>query len=629
MKKTSDISNGMLQLEQKLEVLKELALFAGLETQTYKQIALVVEERSLEKGVSFIIQGEPVEGFYIIQEGIAGIVVKNEVVAERSTGDYLGEMGALLDEMASATVRAETPLKYLYISKEDFKKTVPSKTLLYLLKSVGERRKSLGLRLSESLRHTPQGLVKLNSKGEITSDISDKCVKYLGACDVYEIRNKRFVDLIEPSNPGFKDQWSVYPLLFNEEYPSVGLDMMLELLPKQIVLPTEEKEKSHFSLTYYPCLNLKKRIVAIDIGLVDITSREKLKKIQAQETVLQKIYNDPESFFDFLKLVSDVEIIVNKFLKTIKQVDFVDDDIIQLKRVFHTLKGTAGIFSLNDIQELAHKMEAFVEQFSLSQKGFHFMKKFIQLKKEFEHQRFKLKNITAQISDNLRERLQGITFSKDQFIKVKNAALSGDIKKVRDIISFIDSIPIISLAENLKNEVEKLSDKQGKKVNFKIEGGAIRIPKSIYSDLKILVHLIRNAVDHGIERPEKRQAVCKPEVATIIFKVSKEAGSIKINITDDGIGINRKKVIQQAIQQKIIDASSEVNDPLQFIFLPNFSTSDRVTKLSGRGIGLNAVYQTITEELKGEIKVTSVEGERTSFVIQIPVSTDSYPHSIS
>lgn len=610
--------------EEKIKFLSRLPLFSNLDSTEISEISDLFHEINLEKGIDFIMPGQPVDGLYVILDGIAGVVVRDEMVAERSVGDYLGEMGALLEEPASATVRSQSDLRLLFAPKDEFRKKVSNKTLLFLLRSIGERRKALGFRLSEALRHTPQGLIKLNQEGKITIDISDKCVKYLGAKNVYELRNKSFVELIERSNSGIRNKWSVYPMLFEETYPSTEFDMMLDLLPKSIYLPDESDSLRLFSLHYYPCLNLEKKLIAIDIGLVDITSRQKLKEIQEQERILQKIYSDPESFFDFLQLLLGVRKKLEHFMESLKVDSYCKDDLVELKRSFHTLKGTAGIFNLDEIQKLSHRAEDYLEVFFNGERGFHFAKQFITLKRGFESQQKHLEEITHQISGSLRARLKGVVFSKSKFSELKAAFKTGDMKTMCEIIGYMDSVPASELGKRFKAEAERLAASREKLLRFRLEGENTRIPKSINNELKVLIHLIRNAVDHGIESTQERIKRGKSEVGEIFFSVRKNQNSLNITVKDDGAGIDRDKLIQKALKKNMIRSPEELTDPLQLIYLSDLSTAKTVTELSGRGVGMDTVREVIITHMKGSIKTESHKGGGTCFSITIPIETCSH-----
>jgi two-component system chemotaxis sensor kinase CheA len=136
-----------------------------------------------------------------------------------------------------------------------------------------------------------------------------------------------------------------------------------------------------------------------------------------------------------------------------------------------------------------------------------------------------------------------------------------------------------------------------------------------------LMHMIRNAIDHGIEDPEDRLAAGKSRHGTIILSAEHRGGRFAIEIKDDGRGINRQKVLSKAIEKGLIPESITLNDNEinNLIFLPGFSTASSVTNISGRGVGMDVVKRSI-EELGGRVVLTSQEGQGSCFTLMLPLT---------
>ena len=138
-----------------------------------------------------------------------------------------------------------------------------------------------------------------------------------------------------------------------------------------------------------------------------------------------------------------------------------------------------------------------------------------------------------------------------------------------------------------------------------------------------MVHIIRNAVDHGIETPEERRAAGKPEAGQLVINAYQAGNQVIISISDDGKGIDREKVVRVALnkgyitEERLAEMSEE--EIISLIFLPGFSTSEKVTDVSGRGVGMDVVRERITA-LGGTVRVTSKRGEGTTFTIQLPLT---------
>jgi two-component system chemotaxis sensor kinase CheA len=136
-----------------------------------------------------------------------------------------------------------------------------------------------------------------------------------------------------------------------------------------------------------------------------------------------------------------------------------------------------------------------------------------------------------------------------------------------------------------------------------------------------LVHLVRNAVDHGIEPPQERERNGKPKEGTLILKAYHSGGNIVVEISDDGRGLDRNKIIEKAISKGLIQPDQNMSDTeiINLIFLPGFSTADKVTDISGRGVGLDVVRKAV-ETLRGRVDVSSEIGKGCTFSVRLPLT---------
>ena len=185
-------------------------------------------------------------------------------------------------------------------------------------------------------------------------------------------------------------------------------------------------------------------------------------------------------------------------------------------------------------------------------------------------------------------------------------------------------LPCETIFEGLPRLVRDVAKTEGKIVELQISGEKTELDKKVLDALKpCLIHLLRNAVSHGIESPEERLKQSKAESGTIHLKASQDGGRVVIETADDGRGIDLEKIKQVAIQRKIVTAEElQVMDPEQttnLIFAPGFSTSSMITDISGRGVGLDVVRSGI-EELKGTIRIVSNLHQGTVFSIELPLT---------
>jgi two-component system chemotaxis sensor kinase CheA len=186
----------------------------------------------------------------------------------------------------------------------------------------------------------------------------------------------------------------------------------------------------------------------------------------------------------------------------------------------------------------------------------------------------------------------------------------------------IRMLPIRHVFERFPRLVRDLARQQGKEIELILEGEGTRIDKAIIDEIgEPLVHMIRNAVDHGIERPEQRVARGKTPTGTILLSATQESNHVLITIMDDGSGIDATVVRQKAVARGLLRGDEQLSERelVQLVFAQGFSTADKVSELSGRGVGLDVVLKSI-ERLNGLVEVETVPAVGTKFIIQLPLT---------
>lgn len=186
----------------------------------------------------------------------------------------------------------------------------------------------------------------------------------------------------------------------------------------------------------------------------------------------------------------------------------------------------------------------------------------------------------------------------------------------------IRMVPINQIFSRFPRVVRDLSRDLGKKINLVIEGEDTELDKSVVEDLlDPIMHCVRNAVDHGVESKEQRLAAGKSEEGTVLLKAGNEGNLIIIEVADDGGGIDVDAVKAKAVKRGIIHPGKNLTDAeaYQLIFSPGFSTSEKISNISGRGVGLDVVKNSI-EKLNGSVSVVSHPGEGSRFIIRLPLT---------
>ncbi|SER06938.1 two-component system, chemotaxis family, sensor kinase CheA [Gracilibacillus ureilyticus] len=199
--------------------------------------------------------------------------------------------------------------------------------------------------------------------------------------------------------------------------------------------------------------------------------------------------------------------------------------------------------------------------------------------------------------------------------------ISGDLQ---NIILNMRMVPVEQVFNRFPRMVRQLSKDLGKKVNLEIIGAETELDRTVIDEIgDPLVHLIRNSLDHGIETPDVRRERGKDEEGSLLLKAYHSGNHVFIEIADDGAGINRQKVVNKAISNQVITAeeANTLSDEqvFQLIMSSGFSTADKISDVSGRGVGLDVVKNTI-ESLGGSITIESKEGEGSLFSIQLPLT---------
>ena len=362
-----------------------------------------------------------------------------------------------------------------------------------------------------------------------------------------------------------------------------------------------------------------------------------------------------------------------------------DGEIINIiYRDMHTLKGSAYLFSYPSLGDLAHKVEEYFERLRSGQlrpnkeivdylftcidmlndelkkiknpnspsstqaKGS--SEKIKATEKESKkdsptaQQQEEDSNATIRVSTALLDRLmtfmgemvlvrnQVLQFSSrsdnleflnlSKRLNVVTGEIQGEMMKTR-------MQPIGNVLSKFNRVVRDLSNELNKKVTFKISGAETELDKSLLEAIKDpLTHIVRNSCDHGIEAPDQRKIAGKSETGSISIRAFHEGGHVVIEVSDDGKGLHRDKLISKAIQKGIVTEaqSKQMSDKevCELIFHPGFSTAEKVTNVSGRGVGMDVV-KTNVEKIGGTVELTSEAGLGTTTHIKIPLTLAIVP----
>lgn len=227
------------------------------------------------------------------------------------------------------------------------------------------------------------------------------------------------------------------------------------------------------------------------------------------------------------------------------------------------------------------------------------------LRNEFSSSSFALKDNSKNYDENLQK-----------LNKMSNELLD-EIMQAR-------MVPINMLFQRFQRPIRDLAKQFGKKIELQISGEKTELDRTLIDELyEPLLHMIRNAIDHGLETPAERAAKGKPETGRLEIKASSDRNQVIIKVSDDGAGIDLEKIKEKAVQKGLVSeekaaklSNAELTD---FLFQPGFSTASETTMVSGRGVGMDVVKARV-EKIKGDVRLSSEDGKGTTITIRVPIS---------
>ena len=282
---------------------------------------------------------------------------------------------------------------------------------------------------------------------------------------------------------------------------------------------------------------------------------------------------------------------------------------------------TKETIALDMQQQVAVKKEDFnaITQKSNTLKvNFQKLDELMNLVGELVIHRTALNSLETKLKESVKDRelIEAFSESGQMISKIAN--------DLREAIVKVRMLPIKTVFQRFNRLVRDLSRQKGKDISLVFEGEETELDKTVIDEIgEPLLHLIRNAVDHGLEVPEERRTLGKPATGILKLTAGHESNHIIITVEDDGRGMSVDKLKESAVTKGFIDQREAIilndQDAYQLIFLPNFSTSREVTETSGRGIGLDVVKKTVTS-FNGTIDVDSTAGLGTRFTVKLPLT---------
>lgn len=215
-----------------------------------------------------------------------------------------------------------------------------------------------------------------------------------------------------------------------------------------------------------------------------------------------------------------------------------------------------------------------------------------------------------------------ITHSASSRVRNCLSQLAKVTRDLQDVGMHMRMLPVSGVFQKMARMARDLARKSGKQVQVLLAGEQTEMDRSMVEQISDpLVHMIRNSMDHGIESPEIRRSLGKPEQGTLRLEARHEGGSVVVELSDDGRGLRRDAILAKAVSQGLVDPARVYSDDEVFslIFRPGFSTAEKVTDISGRGVGMDVVRRNI-DAMRGRLTVRSVQNQGTSIKILLPLT---------
>lgn len=487
----------------------------------------------------------------------------------------------------------------------------------------------------------PSGLLSLNEHYVVNPEYSISAEQILGK---NQLAGKTIFELLDISDQQtvLYEQLSDFLELLCEAYISV--QDLEELNPVGTFDLLRNNEHRFLSIHFHLIDkggNAPKNILVV---IADITEEKKLAekiKISEQENVqLKAIAEDPDLFKEFLSEMNQVTIHAEKRLTELEKNTDERSLVNEIFRDVHTIKGTAGSFGLTAVAKIAGDLEE--KLYELRESGEITIPVIYQTRTSLAS----LSNAIMAVVDGARKILgDDIIEHHDFTVRISIEKLNRELDVIKTMLrnELIDKVAIIRLQERIETQFRYLSTipakkgfakalkivpglikKTNKNVFFEFTGSNIPIDCEIAKELNTpLIHLFRNAIDHGIEPSDVREQLGKSAQGRVCLDVAEQYNSLVIKISDDGKGLDPDTLKSTAVAKKIIteeEASRlSVKESMELILRPGFSTTTEVTDISGRGVGMDAVLISIRVNLGGNFTIQSEKGKGTTFTIELPL----------
>ena len=517
--------------------------------------------------------------------------VQNEqdfsVRAEKKTEDELGRLTDAFNHMLDGIQKRDEELEHHRATLEQ---------------TVAERTSELAAR-NEAMRvvldNVDQGLATINVDGTLQDERSAAFDAWFNMRSTQ--RRSRFYDVLAANDNALRDMMELGWEGLTDGF--LPIDMAADQIPRRL-----SRDGRHFELTYKPMGGPEDFHGAL-LMVTDITAELLRKQEEAEQRellfVFEAVMRDRSGFIEF---VNDTEDLVEK----VTQGRVRDED--ELARTIHTIKGNAGIYSIQSVAQTCHDLE----QACLDEQRPPKSEELARLSDVWDAFSKRVRMFASDADDDVIEVRYDELESIVQAIRARtpHAALEDQLLRLKHE-------PTDVRFHRIADQATRLASKLGKEVRLEIQPNHVRLPRDRWANFwNVFVHVVRNAVDHGIEPQAERVQSKKSRAGLIRLESRQDGEDFVIEMKDDGRGIDWEKVRQKAKDRGLAHQSQQ--DLVDALFADGLSTRDEATDLSGRGVGM-AVVKAATTALGGRVTVSSVAHQGTELRFRIPIAGNDVP----
>ena len=480
--------------------------------------------------------------------------------------------------------------------------------------------------LKQIMNTVPVGLLTLSAEKRINPEYSRAAARFFGEDD---LRGRDFLDCAGLTRRLDKQRKQAEDYFDVVDMGILGPKELADLNPMaEIRVPARESKEERWLRSTFQ--QLQAEGAKLLVLLEDITEEKRLaEEVQQSHTkanALTAIAEDPDLFRDFLH---ESGTILDKAQELISAWRSNTEDLAPIHELFrgiHTIKGAAGSFGLESVATLSGKLEDVLSQAREPGGNRTGLQTVVEeglaaLKEGFNSARSLAAEVLGESAFGGETTVRIPLSALEQFHEALMTGASPD--PLLDQLRAWQCVPAQKALAKALKIVPGLIQRLGKPIEFTLGRKEEPIPVRYAPALNTaLIHLIRNAFDHGIESPEDREAAGKPDTGRVELSVCTKDETLQVTLSDDGKGLDPKRIVAKAIEKNMLtpqEAEGISNDEaIQLILKPGFSTAESVTDVSGRGVGLDAVVAALENDVHGSLQIHSTLGTGTKFILTIP-----------